>query len=220
MYDKPLSYSGLSLYRRCPRAWKHTYIDGNRGEPGKAAIRGTKLHEALEAYFSGGLWPEDNNVLRPWKSFIYDLATLFPTPEEQVAVTRDWEPTGFEDPTANLRGAFDLSYQHEGTLFIIDWKSGQQYASHQDQAAMYAVLGRAIYPDVERVEASMVYLDIPKEFSTWRYDHTLLDEIMGSIEDQVCIVRSDEEYLPTPSQSGCKWCQLSWRNGGSCDKSP
>jgi len=220
MYDKPLSYSGLSLYKRCPRAWHHTYVLGNRTPPAKAAMRGTKLHEALEAYFNGGLWPESNDTLRPWKAFMYDLATLFPTAEEQVAVDYDWEPTSFDDPMANLRGAFDLSYVHENCLYIVDWKSGQQYSTHVDQASMYAVLGRATYPQVDKVVASMVYLDTPKVLSTWTYEPTLLDEIEEDIEEQVLIVRSDEEWLPKPSHNGCKWCPLSWRAGGSCDKAP
>ena len=219
-YDKPLSYSGLSLYKRCPRAWKHVYIDGNRSAPAKAAMRGTRLHEALEQYFNGGLWPESNETLRPWKAFMYDLATLFPTAEEQVAVTHDWEPTSFDDPAANLRGAFDLSHFHEGTLYVLDWKSGQQYSTHVDQANMYAVLGRAVHSNVREVSVSMVYLDTPKVINEWRYEPTKLDDLEAGIEDQVLIVRSDEEYLPTPSHSGCKWCDLSWRRGGSCDKSP
>jgi hypothetical protein len=183
-------------------------------------MRGTRLHEALEQYFNGGLWPESNETLRPWKAFMYDLATLFPTAEEQVAVTHDWEPTSFDDPTANLRGAFDLSHFHEGTLYVLDWKSGQQYSTHVDQANMYAVLGRAVHSNVREVSVSMVYLDTPKVINEWRYEPTKLDDLEGSIEEQVLIVRSDEEYLPTPSHSGCKWCDLSWRRGGSCDKSP
>jgi hypothetical protein len=48
----------------------------------------------------------------------------------------------------------------------------------------------------------------------------VMDELEAGIEDQVRIVRADEEYLPTPSNDACRWCPLSWRNGGDCNKAP
>ena len=219
-YDKPLSYSGISLYRRCPRAWKHTYIDGHRSPPAKAAMRGTRLHEALETYFGGGNWPEGNDVLRPWKAQMHEFATYFPVPEEQLAVLPNWTATTFDDEEAQYRGAVDLSYSYQDTLYILDWESGQQYSTHQDQADMYACLGMSTYDMYEKVEVSMVYLDIPKVITKWEYDApkiTLLKELWDEEADRL---RLDVDHLPTPSQTGCKWCPLSWRNGGSCDKAP
>lgn len=218
-YDKPLSYSGLSLYRRCPRAWAHVYVEGNRTPPAKAAMRGTRLHEALENYFNGGLWPESNEVLRPWKAHMYELATYFPTAEKQLAVDEYWYTTGFDSPNAQFRGAVDLVYVLDDTLHVKDWKSGKQYLSHKGQADMYAGLSWAEY-GINKVCVEMVYLDIPKTVTSWNYRREDIDSIAKELNEEAKIVRADEEYLPTPSNDACKWCPLSWRNGGSCDKAP
>ena len=219
MYEKPISYSGLSLYKRCPLAWKHAYIDGNRGAPGKAAMRGTKLHEKLEKYFTDGYWPNDLTLM-PWKAHMYDLATRFPMAEEQLAVKADWSPSDFNDPTAHLRGAVDLSYIESHTYHFKDWKSGGIYSTHEGQCDMYACLGLATYPDCKGVEGEMVYLDHPRQTRQWSYSRGEVQDLMGAIDAEVLVLRMDEEYAPTPSQDGCKWCPLSWRNGGACDKSP
>jgi len=220
MYEKPISYSGLSLYKRCPLAWKHAYIDGNRGTPGKAAMRGTKLHEKLENYFNGDMWDDKDLTLLPWKAYMYDLSTYAPLPEEKLAVDFEWQPLDFDDGGAHLRGAVDLSYIIDHKFHVKDWKSGQIYASHEGQADMYACLGLATYPECKSVEVEMVYLDHPRQTRKWEYSKDEVRELRGYIDEDVATLRLDEEYLPTPSQDGCKWCPLSWRNGGACDKSP
>ncbi len=43
-----LSPSSASLYRQCPRKWKHRYVDGLADPPGPAALAGTFAHRVLE----------------------------------------------------------------------------------------------------------------------------------------------------------------------------
>ena len=48
-----LSYSKLSSYKRCPRAWKKSYLDGLFSmEPRPFFSFGTALHEAMENFYS------------------------------------------------------------------------------------------------------------------------------------------------------------------------
>jgi hypothetical protein len=151
---------------------------------------------------------------------MYELSTYFPTAEEQLAVDYDWRPAEFDDPSAQFRGAVDLSYTHEGWLHVKDWKSGKQYTTHQGQAEMYAALGLAKYSDIDKVSVEMVYIDIPKVTMCWTYTKPRAAEIAVALNEEAKIVRADEEYLPTPSNDACRWCPLSWRNGGDCDKAP
>lgn len=220
MYEKPLSYSGLSLYEKCPRAWADVYINGNRSEPGPAAQRGTALHKALEEFFRGGEWPEDNKVLSPWKEHMHELKLYNPLPEEQMAVWYDWEPTSFDDPTASFRGAVDLSFVMGNTLYIKDWKSGKQYDSHKGQADMYACLGQSVYAPVDYVEVEMVYLDDPHTTSKWKYNLDEIIVLMDTFDGRADRLRNDESHQPHPDYDSCKWCPLSWRRGGSCHAAP
>ena len=49
----PWSYSKLSLYKKCPHAFKLRYIDKVRTPTGAAAERGIKMHEDIENYIQG-----------------------------------------------------------------------------------------------------------------------------------------------------------------------
>ena len=104
-YSKPLSYSGLSLWKQCPRRWAHQYVEGNREPPGPAARRGTMLHEKLEDYFRGSPYPLGDSTLAPWAKYMEALLGQALEPECKLAVLDDWTPTDFDDPKALARGA-------------------------------------------------------------------------------------------------------------------
>ncbi len=81
------SYSKLALYRRCPFAYKHRYIDGHYTPPTPAMILGSVLHKALEDFYRHDLLttfhlrkpsPARMNDCfdRAWRSF------TFPTTED------------------------------------------------------------------------------------------------------------------------------------------
>ena len=50
MFKTPrsFSYSSASVYKQCPRRWKHKYIDKLPDPTGEAALVGTFAHEVLE----------------------------------------------------------------------------------------------------------------------------------------------------------------------------
>jgi len=215
MYNKAISYSGLSLYRKCPQAWKHAYIDGNRSEPGAAAKRGTRLHQQLEDYFNGKAYPEKSAVLAPWKTFMYDLAAKRPIAEQKLAVDASWQPVGFDDENAHVRGAVDLTYK-DGPLVVLDWKSGRIYPEHKGQADIYACMSM----DGGPVSVGMVYLDLPLHTQMWDYTAGNVEDLKGALDQEIDVLRLDEEYIATPSDNACYWCPLSWRKGGECTKAP
>jgi CRISPR/Cas system-associated exonuclease Cas4 (RecB family) len=51
---KHLSYSNISTYLRCPRAWWLHYVQGKRGPASNALSYGTAVHRILQERFSGG----------------------------------------------------------------------------------------------------------------------------------------------------------------------
>lgn len=219
MYDKPISYSGLSLFRKCPKAWADAYIDGNRSEPGAAARRGTKLHEQLEMFFTtDGEHPLVNNsVLHSWHEYMSALLAHNPTVERQIAAYKNWGPASFDDPTANTRGAVDLEYQVGRTLYIYDWKSGKLYDTHVDQGKYYAAM--SLHRDVDNFVVRFVYLD-HDHIAEWSYTRDEVKLIQLALDAEIQVLRITESYQGNPSNDNCKWCPLSWRRGGACVDAP
>lgn len=213
MYDKPLSYSGLSLYKQCPARWAEQYINGNREPSGPAAQRGTMLHEQLEAFFKGGQWPIEPGALMPWYGLMRSLRHHSPVPEQALAVTAGWNPVGFDDPNAYFRGKIDLSYTDDGVPVIVDFKSGRVYDSHEDQGMAYVALS----PDADEYRVRFIYLDNYPTIREWVISGAARVEYVAKLREQIEEVRSAEEYPPTPGDH-CRWCALSWRRGGTCTR--
>lgn len=215
MYSKPLSYSGLSLYKKCPRRWHHTYILGNRSAPGQAAQRGTYLHELLEDYFRGKIpYPSGNKALAPWQPFMEGLAKFNPVAEGEVAVNKDWKKCGFDDPEAYFRGKKDLEIDTGiSCLMLFDWKSGRVYDDHIFQGKAYT----AASPGYEYYRVFFVYLDSPLLIKSWTYTGKEREVLEAQLIEQIEEVRNATEYPATPSDE-CTYCELSWRNGGDCKR--
>ena len=117
MYTKALSYSGMRLFKDCPKRWAHKYIDGNKEVSGKAAERGTRIHEQLEAFYKGAPFPSDP-VLSPWRRALEALTLYNPVAEGEIAVDSAWNSVKFDAEDAYLRGKIDLAYMDGSTLVI------------------------------------------------------------------------------------------------------
>jgi hypothetical protein len=217
IYEKPVSYSGLSTFKKCPKLWEWQYILGNRTAPGPAAQRGTEIHARLERYFNADPYPEGDMLFERWRTYMAGLLPHAPKAELQLAVDEDWCPVAFDDPGAYFRGVVDLYVPGELEVDVYDWKTGRQYDSHAAQAAAYVALAS---PGHAKYSTHFVYLDSYPTIVTKHHSpeerQSYIDELRAGIEE----LRTAEEYKPTPSQEACRWCALSWRNGGNCRAAP
>lgn len=214
VYDKPISYSGISLWKQCPALWRDQYILGNRQPSGPAAERGTQLHNALEDFFNGKIpYPSGDPTLKKWKDFMLGLRKYSPIAEGECAVTRDWTPCDFNDPNAYIRGKKDLEIPMGDTLLLFDWKSGKIYNDHVHQGEAYTALS----PGYERYKIKFVYLDIPHVIQTWEYDRKDWERIQAGLIETVEEIRNATEFPATPGDK-CTWCHMSWRRGGDCKR--
>lgn len=222
MYDKPISYSGKSLYKKCPRKWHDAYILGNREPPHPKAERGTALHLELENYFRDKTpYPTASKVLAPWQGYmstIYDLGKIYSGEAEgEIACDSNWKPLAYDDPKAHARGKKDYSLFRptDSVLRIWDWKSGKIYPEHKLQGQYYA----AISPDADLVVPEFAYLDIPLHTEASEYTRSQVDEIRKELDDEIAIIRMDNEWRPNPGDE-CRWCKKNWRAGGDCTAAP
>lgn len=216
MYDKPISYSGKSLYRECAFRWADVYINGNRQPSGRAADRGVYLHELLESFFKGTApYPSGNKALAPWQPFMEGLSLYEPTAEGEVAVTKEWNRCSFDSPIAYFRGKKDLDIEAGRTLILFDWKSGKVYDNHKDQGKAYS----AATIGYDKYIVNFVYLDIPFHIQRWEYSGEEVMQIKEELITEIEEIRNAKEYPKTPGDH-CRWCHLSWRNGGDCKRAP
>lgn len=207
-YEKPVSYSGMSLYNKCPRKWSDAYILGNREPSGAAAERGTMLHDLLEKYFKDlASYPTGNSCLTKWEKYMSALKAQGLVAEGEVAVFEDWTPASFDDPTAWARGKIDGELEK-----VYDWKSGKIYDDHWMQGLFYCAMK-------DKRLADFVYLDIPLHVEGFAFSADEVQDARGQIDDKIRIIRTDEEWKPTPGRE-CNWCKLSWRKGGTCTSAP
>ena len=213
-YLKPVSPSSLRLWNECPTKWADAYINGNWGPAGPAALRGTALHEKLEAFFKGETpYPSGDTTLRPWQQVMEELAAGNPIAEGECAVDLTWAPVDFKSPDAYYRGKKDLEIPTGDTLTIFDWKSGRISDDHEFQGASYAALS----PGYEKYIVKFVYLDHPLHIKTWEYSAEEVGANRSALSRTINELRDASEYPATPGD-GCRWCPLSWRRGGSCKR--
>ena len=217
MYTKPISHSSRKLFKKCPKQWHDKYINGNRTEPGIAAARGKDIHFEIEQFFKAKR-ALTHPVLNPWSRALEALS-IEPGGEAEKSLGRnaEWEAVNFEDPAAYFRGQLDRSVLLPcGTRKIQDWKTGRIYADHQEQGEDYI----ALEEPAERYLIEFWYIDSPTHIATFHYNANMRADFIGRIKTEVEKIRTAEEFIPTPSNFNCKFCPLSWRNGGKCEAAP
>lgn len=212
-YDKAISYSGLSLYRKCPKKWHRAYILGVRDPSGPAAERGTRMHSDLERFFLGAPYPSGDKALAVWQDYMTALKSFAPSAERELGMRSDWTPCGFEDDDAHVRGKTDLDFEHDGILHLHDWKSGRIYDDHVLQGEFYVALS----PDYDDYTVRFVYLDQPLVVKEWKYTLADRDNIREALDEEISVLRADEEWKGIPGDH-CHYCPLSWRQGGDCKR--
>lgn len=213
-YTKPISYSGMKLWQACPSLWYDQYILGIRQPSGKAAMRGTQLHDKLERYFKREApYPSGDRTLARWQPFMVALQATDPVAEGEVAVDANWRPVDYKSKEAYFRGKKDLDYTHDGVCHLFDWKSGKIYDDHYKQGEAYA----ALTPGYERYIVNFVYLDHPHVVHRWELDAPKVEAVKAELIDTIEIIRNATEFPATPGDK-CTWCHKSWRNGGECKR--
>jgi len=174
------------------------------------------LHDLLEQFFRGGEYPAGERTLSPWRPFMEALREHSPSPEAKYAVTETWESCDYDHPETYFRGAADLRYKLDDTVYILDWKSGKMYPDHPAQGRAYM----AMEEDAERYVTKFVYLDNPGLISEQQYVKGYRDAERKELSMLIDCINVDTVYEPTPSQQSCQWCPLSWRKNGGCTRAP
>ena len=120
------SYSGLSLFKQCPRKFYRTRISKDiKEEEQDHLIYGKAVHTAAEEYGRDGKpLPEKYKFIQPYvDSFMRTKGEKYY--ELKMALTADLEPCEFFDPEAWWRGIADFIAVNDGTALLVDYKTGK-----------------------------------------------------------------------------------------------
>jgi hypothetical protein len=207
------SFSGLSNFEKCPY---HSYLSKVKKCPdvaGAAAQRGTEIHDKAENFITGQSGDDLPKELIKFKELFEDLRARYPEGlihvEEDWAFTREWDETGWSDDNTWLRMKLDaLDRQSDTSAKVYDWKTGRKFGNevkHGQQALLYVIATFIKYPELEFVEANMIYTDKGEKMTTaYSRDQAMLffDRYNLRFNQATTCV----DFKPTPNASACKWC--------------
>lgn len=135
--------------------------------------------------------------------------------ELRIAVTQDYQPTGFFSDDAWLRGVVDLILQLEnGDILIIDHKTGGGEGSplvYKSQLDWYKVL---FHYGIDEIEGAQTGIHFIKAGEIKMVDYSTKPQIEGnlkntlemSIEGAIDAVK-DKGYFKHVRGGYCKWCE-------------
>lgn len=208
------SNSGIKSYEQCPYKYKLTRIEHRQEPTGDAAQRGKDIHYEFEQALTA--LPFLDEAYAFWSDYINELITYGAKSEAEFAVTKDWQPCGFKDENAWVRGIYDATYfnSSEKRAHVLDWKTGKE-RDYGDQLKLYATVLLASYPEIDSVSTEVCYIDLKKRIQLKTYTREQLDELKEWLTSRITKIENDDVYAPKPDY-GCRWCHFRKSNGGPC----
>jgi hypothetical protein len=216
------SYSRWSKYAKCKFFYACSSIlkryDKNTRKqvliypqpPSWPLEHGIEVHLKGEQYLRGNI----AGVPKDFKDFHVEMRALkrmMAKPEVSLTVDRNWVPCEATDwDRAWLRAKADAEVIEDDVLLhSVDFKTGRESDSHEEQAEVCAVAEFAIYPAVKKVNSEFWYLDHGTtgtfEFDRKKHFEKLKKKWTANARKMLS-VRSVDDLKPEPSEYACKWC--------------
>lgn len=208
------SYSRYSAYSQCPLKVKLTAIDKLREPSSPALENGTKVHAELEAY----LKTPDATVPQSAIKLCADVEELKARKayaELEVCFDDQWQPVDWFAKNAFARIKIDALVKEDDYAWVCDFKTGRVSDGYDPQLELYALTALLMFPTVNTVDTSLLFLDAGKRLDGQQYTRDDLEMLKAKWLDRVEPMLTDTEFLPTPNQY-CKWCAFRKSNGGPC----
>mgnify|MGYP003147263581 CR=1 FL=1 len=214
-----VSYSGITMYERCPRSFQLKYIIKHpepKFVPTDALRRGSRLHKSAEDYVNLALekLPKELQNKKGFFDRIISVGTAMP--ELEFNFTREFEPIDFDDKESGyVRGIIDLVLPQEDLLEIKEYKTGKKYDSHSDQRSLYSLAGLILFPEAKVVRTTTVYFDLKNKDETLTVERHQLDDMKWSWSRRINRTKPPQDYPMRPGYY-CQWCSFSKSKGGPC----
>lgn len=131
--------------------------------------------------------------------------------ELKLAATKDFEPCSWFSKETWVRGIIDLLILDEENkvAWVVDYKTGSDKYPDRDQLELMALLTFAHYPQVEKVNAALLFV-VKNSMTKHKVDAASTDKILWSYRERVARIEDAYEAgVWNPKQSGlCPWCPV------------
>jgi hypothetical protein len=205
---KAWSYSSLTDFEGCPR--RYHMVRDLKVVPFKeteATLHGKEVHKALE------LRVKDKTPL-PEKYKQYEaIAAKFDKPgvftEQQIALNRSLQPTGWWDKDCWVRGVIDVGVTAKGVSVLADYKTGK-VKPDSSQMELFAALKMQEDKSITEARTLFVWLAHGKT-SKATYKKEGVPVIWEGFIQRVQrmeLAYEKDKWLPKASPL-CGWCPLS-----------
>lgn len=214
------SYSSWSTAHKCAFAYYCRFILGMK-EPEKvspALEHGIEMHRKAEGYLKGDVTSLPKEF-KDFKAHYSALRKAKPIIEQFWGVSNRWVPLRWKSwVVMKMDAALEPSKKNHKTLWIQDLKTGREYEdAHQSQSGLYVAIGSSLFPKLERAETEFWYIDQGYPVM-YEYSKKMIEQLRAFWSDEgKKLLKPKKEYLPTPTDDGCRWCFLRTDKGGPCD---
>lgn len=225
-----ISYSRIDQYKKCPKAFEYSYVQGKRGDGTDATRFGSACHAALEDYFNahseeGGAVNADELCglfQKHWGDECLTDQALF---DEGLAIMRRFAVAHPALEPMQVRGCeipFDLPLGRfrvkgfidrvddlgNGTLEIIDYKTNKQPYSDEElessmQLGLYEWVCRQLFPWAKRFVLSYWMLRMGYKQTTSRTPEQLDNQIRYF---EAMAESTERPEYPARLNALCGWC--------------
>jgi DNA helicase-2/ATP-dependent DNA helicase PcrA len=209
-----LSVTNVVTYARCPKQFYWTVVRPLPKRTSTAARIGSAVHRWIEQRPDRQLVliEDDPDVDRDPSVVAALQASFLRSPFGNLAPTRVEAPIVLARHGALLRGRVDATYERDGRLEIVDFKTGHQPAagdaSAATQLAVYGVAATDAWgADPDRLRTTYCYLrtDGPAELVSVDWDRSMLDRTRAELDALLERVAAGDYAVATGA-----WC-------GGCD---
>lgn len=178
------SHSALTSYEQCPKKHWHLKINKDVKEVfGDQTNYGLEVHDALEARLkSRRPLPMGMQHMEPMAASIEAAPGTLYT-EQQLALNRDFEPTGYFDSDVWVRGKADVAKVLGGRGVVFDYKTGKRKEEYSQLDLMAALFMHHV-PELQNLSAAYIWLK-HKDISTKHYTREELPAVWNELLPRV-----------------------------------
>lgn len=205
------SHSSLKQFEQCARQYHETKVLKNYPFVKTDAMQyGDELHKAAELYVKGTPLPPKFEFVAPTLDAL--LAKQGSKHAElKLAATTDFESCDWFAKNTWVRGIVDLLILDEENklAWVVDYKTGSDKYPDRDQLDLMAILTFAHYPQVERVNAALLFV-VNNSMTKHKVELDSMDSIIWSYRERVSKIESAHASgVWNPKSSGlCPWCPV------------
>ena len=215
------SYSRWANWKACPlkfhlSVWRKEFgLAPFKSSP--AIERGIRIHNLAEQYVRGNI----QGIPREFADWHTEFNAL---KNEGASVEEDWwfDNKWIKVPHLDWNNVWLMAKSDaymeldEDELLVVDHKTGGIYASHSDQAELYATAALSIFDTVDTVQVEFWYLD-KNDIGNYIFERDKLYNLKDKWSTRARKMERQKTFEPTPNSDACRFCDFHIKKGGPCN---